>query len=342
MVMLKALFKTIIFALLLTVSTGQIVSAEIKLYQYDGKMPFVKMMLNMMVAMGIIDRVPTNSVYGLSGYPGSRWSGYNNPYSRALAMRGLSPGYTNNPLLRSPWLQSPWSQSAFNTPSPVWGSPSWGVLPLDSHTPYGSQWSSPDLTGWVNEPWETSAWNPEAETSTKSSQPNVPLVQNFYNVPEKTRQNNQSPLRKLVPVERSHQPPGWQSAAKAKKPSPLRKKSKQKQRKQKPCVTDFCGLKKPDLNGLWVAQNGEMLGINNKRYLWSDGDSRYLTGQLKVQNEYLVASVDDHEKLMYFKYKLAGNHLLTLRPDGTIREFVRMPANRLGDNYRGLGQGYGY
>jgi hypothetical protein len=301
--MLKALFKTIIFALLLTVLASQ---------------------------MGILDRLPSNSVYGLHGYPASPWSAYNNPYSRALAMRGLSPGSANNPLLRSPWLQSPWSQSAFNSPSPVWGSPSWGVLPLDSHTPYGSQWSSPDLSGWVNEPWETSAWNPEAETPTQSqsTQPNVPLVQNFYNVPEKTRQNNQSPLRKLVPVERSHQPPGWQSAAKAKKPSPLRKKSKQKQRKQKPCVTDFCGLKKPDLNGLWVAQNGEMLGINNKRYLWSDGDSRYLTGQLKVQNEYLVASVDDHEKLMYFKYKLAGNHLLTLRPDGTIREFVRMPVNR--------------
>jgi len=335
MVMLKALFKTIIFALLLTVLASRIVSAEIKIYQYDGKFPFVQMMLNMMVAMGILDRLPSNSVYGLSGYPVSSWSGYNNPYSRALAMRGLSPGYANNPLLRSPWLNSPWSQSALNSPSPVWGSPSWGVLPLDSYTPYASQWSPSELSGWVNEPLETSAWNPEAETSTQASKPNVPLVQNFnYNVPEKKRQNNQSPLRKLMPVERSHGAPNWQSSAKAKKPSPLRKKDKQK---QKPCVTDFCGLKKPDLNGLWVAQNGEMLGINNKRYLWSDGDSRYLTGKIKVQNEYLVASVDDHEKLMRFKYKLAGNHLLTLRPDGTMIEFVRMPVNRYRGNYRYYG-----
>ncbi len=316
--MLKAL-KTIIFSLLLAAFTSQIVCAQARLYQYDGKMPFVKMMLTMMEAMGIIDRVPGNAAYGLSGY--------NNPYSRALAMRGLSPAYTNNPLLRSPWLQSPWSQPDLNTSSPVWGSPSWGVLPLESYTPYGSQWPSSDLDGWVNEPWEASAWNPEAETQSQS-QSSQPLVQNFYNIPENTRQknqssHNQSPLRKLVPVERSRQAENGQSSAKAKKSSPLRKKGI-----QKPCITDFCGLKKPSLNGLWVTQSGEMLGINNKRYLWSDGDSRYLTGQIKVQNEYLVASVDEHEKLMRFKYKLAGNHLLTLGADGTVREFTRIKRNR--------------
>ncbi len=312
--MLKVL-KTIIFALLLAAFTSQIVCAESKLYQYDGKMPFVKMMLTMMEAMGILDRVPGNAAYGLSGY--------NNPYSRALAMRGLSPAYTNNPLLRSPWLQSPWSQPDLNTSSPAWGSPSWGVLPLESYTPYGSQWSSSDLDGWVNEPWEASAWNPEAETQPQS-QSSPPLVQNFYNIPEKTRQKNQSshnrsPLRKLAPVEPSRQAANRQSSAKTKKSSPLPEKGI-----QKPCITDFCGLKKPSLNGLWVTQTGEMLGINNKRYLWSDGDSRYLTGQIKIQNEYLVASVDEHEKLMRFKYKLAGNHLLTLGADGTVREFTRI------------------
>lgn len=339
MFMLKVLFKTIIISLLLTVLAGQVVSAETQLYQYDGKMPFVKMMLTMMDAMGIIDRVPVNSAYGLSGYNNLYSS---NPYLRALAMQGQSPGYGNNPLLRSPWLSSPWSQPALNTPSPAWGSPSWGVLPQDSYMPYGSQWSSSDLNGWVNEAWETSTWNPEAETEApaQTSPSNVPLVQNFnYSAPENIRQKNQpplnqlppnqSPLSKLAPVERTRPPPNWQSSARtntrAKKPSPLRKKSGHK---QKPCVTDFCGLKKPSLNGLWIAQSGEMLGINNQRYLWSDGESRYLTGQIKVQNEYLLASVDEHETLMRFKYKLAGNHLLTLGEDGTVREFVRMPTHQ--------------
>lgn len=76
-----------------------------------------------------------------------------------------------------------------------------------------------------------------------------------------------------------------------------------------------------------------MLGIKNKKYLWSDGQSRYLTGRFKVENEYLLASVEGSEKLMRFKYKLAGNHLLTMRPDGTIREFIRRPINPYQGSY---------
>jgi len=104
---------------------------------------------------------------------------------------------------------------------------------------------------------------------------------------------------------------------------------------QKPCVTEFCGLKIPSLNGLWVAQDGEILGVNQNRYLWSDGESRYLTGYIKIQNEYLLASVDDHDKVMQFKYKLAGDHLLTMEPDGSIHEFIRMPVNQYRDDYMG-------
>ena len=180
---------------------------------------------------------------------------------------------------------------------------------------------------------------------------NVPLVQNFnFAAPENSgaeRPVNRSPLARIArsgqpdrrPPMNSGRAPGRQSANQPMKqpmrqpmnqpvgqygkPSPLAKKRYQ-QLSQKPCVTEFCGLKKPNLNGLWVSQDGEMLGINNHRYLWSDGSSRYLTGQIKVQNEYLVTSVDDHDKLIRFKYKLAGNNLLTMQPDGTIREFKRM------------------
>ncbi len=75
--------------------------------------------------------------------------------------------------------------------------------------------------------------------------------------------------------------------------------------------------------------------MKNNRYLWSDGDSRYLTGQIKVQNEYLLANIDGYEKLMRYKYKLAGNHLLTLQPDGKIREFVRMSPSQYASQYAG-------
>ena len=124
--MLNARKKIVIAALLLMFLSSQVVRAEVKLYQYDGKLPFVQMMLNMMVAMGILDRLPANGRYGMAGYPSSSWGGLSNPYARALAMRGFSPGssllngYGNNPFMRSPWLQSPWSSSAIDGVD--WGS----------------------------------------------------------------------------------------------------------------------------------------------------------------------------------------------------------------------------
>ena len=366
--MLNARKKIVIAALLLMFLSSQVVRAEVKLYQYDGKLPFVQMMLNMMVAMGILDRLPANGRYGMAGYPSSSWGGLSNPYARALAMRGFSPGssllngYGNNPFMRSPWLQSPWSSSAIDGVD--WGSPNWGVLPVESYarSPYGygaydsvpgnTYWSRDELDGWVNEPWETSAWNPKAETSSKdkqtqASQPQAPqVVQNFnYNVPvpsgdaSNQRSRKSSPLAKLAQpsyAQRSQRPPPVNNRNTQQRTNkPVRKKPI-----QKPCITEFCGLKKPNLNGLWVAQDGEMLGIKNNRYLWSDSNSRYLTGKIKIQNEYLLANVDGHDRLMRFKYKLAGNRLLTMQPDGKIREFVRMRADQYSDYARGNPGGY--
>ncbi len=367
--MLNARKKTLVAALLLMFLSSQVARAEVKLYQYDGKLPFVQMMLNMMVAMGILDRLPSNGRYG--GYPSSSWGGLSNPYARALASQ-----YGSNPFSSSPWLQSPWSSPAVSGAD--WGNPNWGVLPVESYarSPYGhgaydalpadAYWSRDELAGWVNEPWETSSWNPKAEkpaadnSSQSQTLQTVPLVQNFnYNAPppEKETANNQtagkqsrqsSPLAKLAP---SAQPPARRNVEPQYRQSPLSKRVQQKpadkparnkQRnapRQKPCITEFCGLKKPNLDGLWVAQDGEMLGIRNNRYLWSDSNSRYLTGKIKIQNEYLLANVDGYDKLMRFKYKLAGDHLLTMQPDGQIREFTRMRADQY-SNYAQGGRGY--
>lgn len=383
--MLKLLANNTIIILLLVLANSQSVCAGTSLYRYDGKLPFIRMMLGMMDAMGVIDKLPANGMYG------------GNPYSR----------YSNNPMQRSPWSQSPWTQSGqYGSlgPAPIWGSPDWGVLPLDRYTKnyynqYGyeyspsSHWSQSDLDGWVEEPWEVSQWNSGEDNRRQASrvqpapqprqQPaNIPVVQNFnFGAPENTRadarsddrQVNRSPLAKLSQPRRSDGRPaqqsGWQpdrpsagppvmsparpparpQSAQQGQRSPLAKRSYQNPA-QKPCVTEFCGLKKPNLNGLWVSQSGEMLGINNQRYLWSDGNSRYLTGQIKIQNEYLTANVDDHEQILRFKYKLAGNHLLTMQPDGTIREFVKMSRSqyrnfnlgRYNQNYgQGYNQGYG-
>jgi hypothetical protein len=426
---------------------GQVTRAEANLYQSESN-PFVRMMLTMMDAMGLVDKVPHNGMYGQYGSP---LSGYSNPYSRALALRGMYPGasslYNNpystnlygnnlnsgygvNPFTRSPWLSSPWLGSGeYGSPnasslwaSPIWGTPDWGVLPTP-RSPYAyplydqSYWSTYDVDEWVDEPWDTSEWNPDAVKPEESvqaqqqalarqqlqsqrqqaSQPNVPLVQNFnFTVPEDSQprrsQNNSmnnrsnygpgisgnshSPLSKLAPTRH----PPWQQAeqpgsqtgrpppAQQNNMSPLGKKSMQQswgqqpmtqatqsrqpsrsqpknqpgqkhrnQLNQKPCITEFCGLKKPNMNGLWVAQDGEMLGINDGKFLWADASERYLEGYIKIENEYLLASVEGSERLMRFKYKLAGDRLLTMQTDGTIREFIRTSPGEL---YNGYYSGY--
>ena len=324
MVSLKTLIRTTFFALILMVTGSQLAYGETKVYQYDGKLPFVQMMLNMMTAMGILDRLPGNGYngnYGRSGYLSSSWSRYSGSH---------------------------------DAPGSLWGNPSWGVLPYESYSrnndsSYGPYRRADDFSGWVNEPWESSGWNSQAQAegekqSHSKPQAAAPIVQNFNysNSPATTdvpvaQKKKQSPLARLAPSRQSAgQPPSGSG-----KQSSSSKGFKQGSR-QKPCVTDFCGLKKPSLNGLWVAQNGEMLGVKNNRYLWSDSKSRYLTGLLKVQNEYLLANVDGHDQLMRFKYKLAGNRLLTLDPSGKVREFVRTSASRYDNAYRGgYGQKYG-
>lgn len=281
--MLKTSYKSGLLALLLLFFCSSQAYSQTRLYQYDGKLPFVQMMLSMMVAMGILDRLPTNTAYG-GDYYGSTMPSY--------------PGFST----RGSWRQPPWSSTNYshlNSASPVWVSPSWGVLPLESYASinypvhgirdYSPVWSSADMDGWVNESWETSSWRAQPEQ--RARQINVTL-QN----PQKKASSKNNKARYTVP--------------------------------QKPCVTNYCGLKKPDLDGLWVTRNGEMLGIKHHRYLWSDSRSRYLTGQLKIQNEYLVASIDGRQQLLRFKYKLAGNRLLAIQPNGKVRTFTRMRNNR--------------
>jgi len=479
MSIVKTRSKSVLFVLLLTFMASQHVHAERKLYSSGNNAPFIRMMLSMMDAMGMIDRVPGNGIYG-GGYGNnflSPLSNASNPYARALALRGVYPGASslysnpysnnllaNNPFSSSPWLQSPWMNSADNGlygssyASPLWGSPDWGVLPAEKYAPgsYGQLWSETDLDGWVDEPWETSEWNPNAEKSSNSSQPtrtyqqsrsqlvqpNVPLIQNFnitipdtsqrsssqdteadngqnqrypdeYNNTYSDANNNRSPLARLYqsgqPRQQSNRAPVQQ-----RKPSPLHKRvmpqqgsqpsraqqsraqpfteqqameyqARERQAKEyqareqrarehqarqqaqeqqardqqlrqsqqrepqarnqsqlprnqireRPCISEFCGLKKPDLNGLWVAQDGEMLGISGEKFLWADTNERYLSGRLKIENEYLLASVEGSDRLMRFKYKIAGDHLLTMQPNGTIREFIRTTPGELYGGYYG-------
>lgn len=298
--MLKRFAKNVLIALLLILVGSRLVYAEIKNYQYDGKMPFVQMMLTMMTAMGILDRIPTNGRYGR--YGGSGFS--NSPWTQPYLNGG---GWGGNAL----------NNTGFDGP---WGNPSWGVLPPESYA----------LDGWVNESWENSVWNSQRQAPQSNTAPPQNVDAQQY---PSGNAHSASPLARIAPPNQSNQPnqqsrqgqptqsyrQGPEQYSSNPTTSPLNNVIR-----QKPCVTDDCGLKKPSLNGLWVSRDGEMLGIKNNDYLWSDGASRHLTGKIKMQNEYLLTSVDGHEQLMRFKYKLSGDYLLTMQPDGQVREFTRM------------------
>lgn len=384
MISMIAINRSGLFSVALLVSSllcGSVSAASNRYYHSDNTSPFVKMMLVMMDAMGILDRVP----YGSYGRYGNAYSPYSvSPWNRYAGNSFTGSRWGQTPWSNSPWSGSPWGYRDPAGYSPIWGSPDWGVLPVEyynynNYAPYSTRWSSEELSDWVKEPWEESEWNPGARRSTDSSpvdpdqhdsQP-VPIVQNFnLNVAEDAVMKKDRDAKPQVdggvrpegrrnkrpdtvarddqsrpvdsPLARLHR--SQPQAAPVRRPDSFDGRRQQRERSdrvsadrqragarhQKPCITDFCGLKKPYIDGLWVAQDGEMLGIKNGRYLWTDGESRYLTGQLKMQNEYLLAKVDGYDRVMRYKYKLAGDYLLTMQQDGKIREFMRTPNNYSG------------
>lgn len=302
--MLKFFVKNMLFVLLLLITGNRFVSADVRNYQYDGGMPFVQMMLEMMTTMGMLDRVPVNGIYNRHGR--SRY--LNSPWSRSYLNANRWNNWNDNRWNGNRWNSNSWNDGGWGDNglggtswSDKWGDPTWGVLPPESYA----------LSDWVGEPWEDSSWNSQRQMEQKN---------NSFSEDD-INPSNQSPLARLVQPEQPATPIS-------------------KELRQKPCVTSFCGLKKPNLNGLWVSETGEMLGIKDNRYLWSDGESRYLTGWIKVQNEHLLASIEEHPQLMRFKYKHSGDYLSTMDANGVIREFVRMSVAQYYDFTQGYGQNF--
>ena len=280
--------KKIILILLFGLLSSSLVHAEIRNYQYDGKLPFVQMMLNMMVAMGILDRAPVNGIYNAR----------NNMYGPY--------GMSNNRFGNRNWANNNWGNNTQNNAlgNTIWGKPRWGVLPDDSYSLGNYQNNYPsNMNGWVNEPWEMSVWN-----NKKQNKQTVDAA-------ERAQQSAGTASKQA-----GHQAEESLTTAQSPKLSP----TVSPKLKQKACVTDFCGLQTPSLNGLWVSKEGEMLGVKNSSYLWSDGQSRHLTGSIKLQTNYFLVNADGYDQLMRFKYKLDGNYLLTMQPDGLVREFKRV------------------
>ena len=77
------------------------------------------------------------------------------------------------------------------------------------------------------------------------------------------------------------------------------------------------------LNGLWVGPEGEMLGVKNDQFLWTDGRDQHMSGLMNVTEDHVVANIDGSNRQISYDYKVQGNELLTKDAGGVIRNYRR-------------------
>ena len=250
----------------------------------------------------------------------------------------------------SPW-DSPWGYPRSRRGYSAWDSPwssGWGS-PWDSagYSPWGSAGYSP----WSN-PWYSSGMNPWASTllnpwtSPYGYLGGLPLIQGYTPVPVLP----ESGAGDYYPGSRLNQadPQSWQNyerpGFKPHKTSwrqGARQNSRQYSHMNRPARARYRPLPAraeyarnegsrefdtsfQQLNGLWIDDNGEMLGIRGDRFLWND-NNRYARGQLIKSPTMMEARIRETRTVVRFRYRLKGNEMVILSRDGRTRTFHRMP-----------------
>ena len=99
--------------------------------------------------------------------------------------------------------------------------------------------------------------------------------------------------------------------------------------------SDFCpsGLcdrtqVKQALEGKWKNESGETLTIKDNRFDWSDGSERRLSGTMHATRNELVATVDDYNKEIRYRYNIRNNQMTTRDDKGMTRVFHRQPEDK--------------
>ncbi|MCU7799505.1 MAG: hypothetical protein KZQ70_05000 [gamma proteobacterium symbiont of Lucinoma myriamae] len=66
------------------------------------------------------------------------------------------------------------------------------------------------------------------------------------------------------------------------------------------------------MNGIWQASSGDVIAIyNNNRFLWSDGGTRNLAGQLAIKGNRMIAYIPAKKVTLYFQfYKEPGQFIV--------------------------------
>ena len=253
------------------------------------------------------------------------WDYYRDDYwDSPWAGRWGDPLYSGWDSYRYSRRGSPWDSYGYSR----WGSPwdsygysRWGN-PWDSYgySPWSNPWSYSGYTGGLN-PWSTLMANPYGYLG------NWPSLQGYSLpiVPDSLLGDeilNSNPYKRDEPPQQLQQ----RNGVKAQKTAwPVRSRADYKR------ITARDGKARnrtnrtyQHLNGLWIDDNGEMLGIRGDRFLWND-KNRYAKGLLIKSPTMMEARIKETRTRIRFRYKLRGDEMVITSRDGRMRTFHRMP-----------------
>lgn len=284
------------------------------------------------------DDGPYSSYYG-SRYGSDPWDRTWNdrrdsPWASQWDDRWDSPWTSRTSRWNNPWYSSrggPWGNSWNNPWNTSWGSP-WGNA---WNSQWMNPWSSPfGYTGILplTPDYSTLPLSPVSpdllfrDDGSKNSpyQPDDSSLQyrnkEGYSA-EKTSWRIQPPRTgyKRTGYKRTgHKRAGYQRAGYQRAGYPGYRNVNQKPHRQ---------LQGPhrQLNGLWIGDDGEMLGIRGNRFLWYDDDNQYTSGQLLKSPSMMKARIEGRRAAVSYHYRLHGNELVIMGRDGKMRTFNRMP-----------------
>ncbi len=251
---MKRYFTIVVLAIAIGLSSHA--EAKTKIYKSNTSLPFVEMMLSMMVAMGILDKIPPELI-GYGGYPASPWS------HQGLGYQSLGNKYLMNQYLASRHLGNRYPGAG-------------GYSPLTSRM-------YPGMYGGNVSPFYQ---NPML---------GFPGASPFNN--HRYRNSYQRGTNGWLPMKRSS------------------------------CVGGSCLSQRGNsLSGLWIGEDGEMLGIKNDQFLWTDGQDKHMTGLMNISDDHVEANIDGSDRQISYDYRVQGNELLTKDSSGVLRRFRRYQA----------------
>jgi hypothetical protein len=242
---------------------------------------------------------------------GNQWGNqWNNPWSSG---RGNQWGNQWN---------SPWSSGRGNQWGNQWNNPwssGWG-------NQWGNQWNSPWSSGWGS-PWGNQWNNPwmnpwSSQSGYSGAWPYTPGYSNLPLSPGINTGDDWSKNNSYQSDDASRQNPG-NDGYKAEKTSWFANPSSMRYRHSGHRKVNNRPYRK--LNGLWIGDNGAMLGIRGNRFLWYDDDNQYAKGQLVKSPTMMKARIEGSATVVRYHYQLHGNELVIMSRDGKMHTFNRMP-----------------